>query len=259
MLLTSFFVPSLPRHHHFVNPVRSKRIMGQYWRILNLDKRVAIKTYKLGEYLLTHETNKLFYLFAVPPLTQEQDSSGVSPFGRWAGDQIICIGDYARDYPDSIKDHRGRVRRDGRGAPQSTDGAADAFPVGAWVLRNLTKRVYVLAARLKTPWDREQGLPDDEVDLGSSDAGAFLGNVILSRVCWSSDPSCSLHEEDSKRIYRGVWAGDRFDIVTLAALDSLPDAELWEDISEEIREEVGLLWKHDRGVNPFEPAEDAQH
>ncbi|KII95836.1 hypothetical protein PLICRDRAFT_34794 [Plicaturopsis crispa FD-325 SS-3] len=246
---------------------------------------------KLGENLPRGDKT-LMWLIAVPvPAQEDTDDSPPAeygepaerPPGRWAGDQIICVGDGGHDWPESIQDHPdvrwlaenvdpdpdpqayydpntvdnlyklayedyGGQRRPSECGPKRSK----VFPPGPWVLRNLTKRVYVRAACLKSQRDE---LPDDEVDLEHSHASTFLGEVVLSRVCWSSDYSCSMNRAIGDRIARGVWAGDRFDIVNMTSLDALPDVEQWKDISDEVREEIRSMWVIERGQDPFQPAE----
>ncbi|KII95831.1 hypothetical protein PLICRDRAFT_231146 [Plicaturopsis crispa FD-325 SS-3] len=255
--------------------------MGQDWLLLDLDKRTRKNIGKLGEYIIGKSADRLIWFFAVPllplePLPADNDFEESEP-GCWAGDQIVCIGDYARDYPESIMDHQDVKWLEKYGAVSdsfetlyqvaeyayeeqssirgSTRKTRNAFPAAAWVLRNLTKRVYVRVAAFKSEQDRaDDGLPEDEVQLEFSDAGAHIGDVILSRICWSSDPSCSMDKRDSERLTRGVWAGDRLDVVTLAALDSEP----WKDITEEVREDLISLWDHEYRVNPFQLAAEKE-
>ena len=45
-------------------------------------------------------------------------------------------------------------------------------------------------------------------------------------------------------IHRGVWAGDRFDIVTLEEVKSDSGDEVkWEDVSDEVVEEMDAIWE----------------
>ncbi|KII95832.1 hypothetical protein PLICRDRAFT_231141 [Plicaturopsis crispa FD-325 SS-3] len=240
--------------------------MGQYWRILNLDKRAGISIGKLGENLVGGN-RWLVWMFAIPQEPAEE-------IGHWAGDHTICTGDYSCDYPQSLKDHpevkllagdpdaqnlyhlassyAQLPRRNNKYKPACS---SSAFPTGAWILRNLTKRVYVRVACFKSRPDRRLGLPEDEVDLARSPACVFLGDLILSRISWSSDNFCNMQ---SDRLGRGVWAGDRLDIVLIASLDALTDKEEWKDISDEARQEIRSLWITEDKPDPFPPAaEDA--
>jgi len=108
------------------------------------------------------------------------------------------------------------------------------------ILRNISKRQYVRRAELvemrKTcPKDWEF----DDVD---------LGHVLISRICWSSDPSTTLSYKGP--IHRGVWAGDRFDITSAAALEEKDEngqPVLWTDVSEEVLAELRCIWSSEYG------------
>jgi len=74
--------------------------MGQYFLIVNLDKREYLHPHKLGSGLKFYEilsTNIPKVLAAL--LCQSSDSSDISYgdfdfIGRWARDRIVIIGDY---------------------------------------------------------------------------------------------------------------------------------------------------------------------
>lgn len=80
--------------------------MGQYWKTVNLDKREFICPHKLGGGLkLWEQVNNppgtpvaLFILTAAMP--EPRGGGDLKPhpaIGRWAGDRIVTIGDYAED------------------------------------------------------------------------------------------------------------------------------------------------------------------
>ena len=46
--------------------------------------------------------------------------------------------------------------------------------------------------------------------------GLDFGEVVLARICWSSDPDTGL--KGDWQIHRGAWAENRFDIVTTKKL-----------------------------------------
>ena len=97
-----------------------------------------------------------------------------------------------------------------------------------WVLMNHTKKEYVAsmaASRI---------LPSME----ATDARS-LGQLLISRICWSS---CGWSPDPLGSPYRGVWAGDRFVIVTVDAFEAIPSAKGWTDVSVEAAEWLrGLL------------------
>jgi hypothetical protein len=108
------------------------------------------------------------------------------------------------------------------------------------ILRNISKRQYVRRAALlemrKTcPKDWEF----DRVD---------LGHVVVSRFCWSSDPSISMSNHGG--IDRGVWAGDRFDITSASALEDRDERGQqiqWVDVTEEALAEMRCMWASEFG------------
>jgi hypothetical protein len=91
------------------------------------------------------------------------------------------------------------------------------------ILRNLTKKQYVRANSTSTA----------------------LGTVLLARICWSSDPSCSM-AYDGHELTRGVWAGDRFDITTLDQLEE-GTTGVWTDVSKEVDDEMEGIWESEFG------------
>ncbi|KAJ6488944.1 hypothetical protein C8R45DRAFT_249483 [Mycena sanguinolenta] len=95
------------------------------------------------------------------------------------------------------------------------------------ILRNLSRHQYVRESTLSR-WQ------------GRSKKDGF-GEIVLSRICWSSDPFASMTYKGD--IHRGVWAGDRFDIVPSEWLEGLDnDGGLWTDVSEEVLAEISLIW-----------------
>jgi hypothetical protein len=94
---------------------------------------------------------------------------------------------------------------------------------GGWVLMNLSKQQYVKSTVASSI------LPS----MKATDAGCF-GQLILSRICWSTDDSCSMYYEGP--LHRGPWAGDRFRIVTLDVFERRTSGEEWKDVSTEAAE-----------------------
>lgn len=86
--------------------------MGQYWKPVNIDKREFIHPHQLGdglklrEFLGSDTTTALGVLVTAMP---ERRGGGDLPnhdgtvVGRWAGDRIAIVGDYAEpgDLPNS--------------------------------------------------------------------------------------------------------------------------------------------------------------
>lgn len=78
--------------------------MGQYYKIVNLDKREYLHPHKLSSGLKLMELANSFPATVLPVLLAEGsgrgggdfgDESGTSVAGRWAGDRVVVIGDYA--------------------------------------------------------------------------------------------------------------------------------------------------------------------
>ena len=74
----------------------------------------------------------------------------------------------------------------------------------SWILRNLTTQEYVRSEAIAIKLEYIHG-PNIDV-LG-------FGEVVWSRVCWSTETDCSMDYADN--LHRGLWAGHRFDITTL--------------------------------------------
>lgn len=80
--------------------------MGQYWIPVNLDKQEFIAPHKLGSGLKLWEMlaadgvgRALVVLLAAMPTPRGGGdfAEGYDAVGRWAGDRIAIIGDYAED------------------------------------------------------------------------------------------------------------------------------------------------------------------
>ncbi|OAQ70894.1 F-box domain-containing protein [Pochonia chlamydosporia 170] len=109
----------------------------------------------------------------------------------------------------------------------------------SWILRNLTTREFVRAEAIALKPEFIHG-PDIDV-LG-------FGEVLLSRICWSSDDSCSMM--DTTNICRGVWAGHCFDITTLAShQEKTANGEEWTDASEEVAQEMAKIYESNCGTD----------
>jgi len=90
-----------------------------------------------------------------------------------------------------------------------------------WVLMNLSKKEYVKSKTASSI------LPK----MKATDARCF-GQFVLSRVCWSSEDT-SIIDSSQGPLNRGVWAGDRFKIVTAAVFETRTSSE-WKDVSVEV-------------------------
>jgi hypothetical protein len=106
-----------------------------------------------------------------------------------------------------------------------------------WVLRNLTTQEFVKSTAVAVA---------PHLHKGHKIFGLGFGEVLVARICWSSDPSCAMPYEGD--IHRGVWAGHCFDIVSLATLKAEDPELTWRDVSEEVMQEVGAIWESEFGV-----------
>jgi hypothetical protein len=110
------------------------------------------------------------------------------------------------------------------------------------ILRNLSKRQYVRRGALKrmtcpAHWEW------DKID---------LGHVVLSRISWSSDSSVAMSYKGD--IHRGVWAGDRFGITSMDALDEKDEngqSVEWTDVTDEVLKEMYEIWLSEYGAGTF--------
>ncbi|KAL2182996.1 hypothetical protein L209DRAFT_758376 [Thermothelomyces heterothallicus CBS 203.75] len=105
-----------------------------------------------------------------------------------------------------------------------------------WILRNLTTKEFVRSEAI--------ALKPEFIHGPSIDVLGF-GEVVMSRICWSTSSYVSM--DDTSNISRGVWAGHCFDITTLARhLDETRGAE-WKDVSEEVASEIAGIWEAEYG------------
>lgn len=107
-----------------------------------------------------------------------------------------------------------------------------------WILRNLTTKEFVRSEAIALKPRYIHG-PDIQV-LG-------FGEVVLSRICWSTSSSTGLHH--TANISRGVWAGHRFDITTLARHEDDTKGVGWTDVSDEVAREIANIWECEYGAD----------
>jgi hypothetical protein len=193
----------------------------------------------------------------------------------WAGDRILCIGDYLKnkDIPEKIltPEEMNEFTDDGQntfynypfytvsgvefsmGRLWSKCGVEtrllkDAYPRSSFavlshlcsldytppplmhptVLRNLSRRQYVRESAL---FELQAKYAETEI---LQEVG--FGEIVITRICLSSDPSVSISYDGP--IHRGVWAGDRFDIVASSEWHD----PTWTDASDEVLEELEKIW-----------------
>ncbi|TWU73583.1 hypothetical protein ED733_004788 [Metarhizium rileyi] len=95
-----------------------------------------------------------------------------------------------------------------------------------WILRNLTTKEFVRSEAVAL---KPQYIHGPNIDV------LGFGDVLLHRILWSR-PSGS-----SPDMYRGVWAGHRFDIVALAQHEDCTNKREWRDASHEIAQEIATI------------------
>ncbi|KAJ7037707.1 hypothetical protein C8F04DRAFT_1180181 [Mycena alexandri] len=114
-------------------------------------------------------------------------------------------------------------------------------PSSIGILRNHSRRQYVRQSALRDLQDVYAG---SQVRM----AHANLGELIMIRICFSSNPSVSTRWSD---LHRGVWAGNRFDIIDERS-EWFPD-ETWKDVTEEVLNEFEDIWCTHHGHDPEGP------
>ncbi|KAJ7841760.1 hypothetical protein B0H13DRAFT_2286862 [Mycena leptocephala] len=248
--------------------------MGQYWMIVNFDKRQTYGSWgKLGEWFFDGKSPSYLETSLCQPKLPDRDVL-ISPFkpgevctyahgdypalyfpktaphsmtcqalweiGRkhmyrhvaalaancsWAGDRIMCIGDYLdnKDIPETLFTPAEREEFGPRLALRIS------FP-DRQTDRRLS-RATDPAQYFALQYVRESAV----ARIGCQVSGVGFGEVILSRICLSSDPSTNMASEG---LSQGVWAGDRFDFVATEWLQELGDDAHWIDVSEEVVEEM---------------------
>ncbi|KAJ7618625.1 hypothetical protein FB45DRAFT_1007378 [Roridomyces roridus] len=188
----------------------------------------------------------------------------------WAGDRIVCIGDFLSDV-DEVPDHvfTQQDREDFRDheengyplvkAPGDRGQTAQLHLVRKFywrdimahkgltllqnpldrrthygTLRNLSQRQFVRGAAL-VEWKEET----EEIIEAAGAVG--FDEILLSRICYSPVDNTALLY---KGVHQGVWAGDRFDLVECEWLESLQEEdEAWTDVSGECLGEVAAIWR----------------
>ena len=229
---------------------------------MNLDKRQTPSQGhwgKLGECLFDGSPDTLIPLlkraFDVAPHATNSDSA-LPLETSWAGDRIICLGDYHEDLPAGMLSTSEQEELDQADEGeemklyefasehyQNVNGTSafnrPQLSGGQWILRNLSKYEYVREEAIKVAGGK--GMSDNR---SSKEVG--LGQVVLSRICWSTDDSCAMSYYDED-IHRGVWAGDRFDITTIDQIGVKDGEKQWTDVSDEVAKEMTEIWVGEYG------------
>ena len=99
-----------------------------------------------------------------------------------------------------------------------------------WILRNLTTKQFVRSEAIALK---------PECIHGPSISVLGFGEVVMSRICWSTSSFTSM--SGTANISRGVWAGHRLDITTLARHRDETNEVGWSDVSDEVARDCGYL------------------
>ncbi|KAF7321227.1 hypothetical protein HMN09_00211700 [Mycena chlorophos] len=168
------------------------------------------------------------------PFRQVRSDPGAPGMSRWreeGADEYTHVAWAVRDLLPALVD----LHRDFFDENQVRENPA------AFVLRNLTKRVYVrgtAVAELRAKYTGTS-VPMERLT---------LGEVVLPRICLSSFGGMSLAYGDTELdLHRGEWAGDRFDVVWVE--DGLEwidvaeeDGKVWKDVGAEVLDLVEKIW-----------------
>ena len=230
---------------------------------------------------LTHDTLMLIGWKHIRSLILEDSAP-------WAGGRIICVGEYTETLPDgflsdeeaeelrrlndsrpskyridrinlstNFRDHFDNLRHDVHMPyerlwglsweernifSQIIKGTRYEWEDG-WVLMNLSTMEYVTskaASRILC-------------SMNPTDGGCF-GQLILSRICWSSDYSTSMRFD--RPLHQGVWAGDRFWILTTDVFKERTSGEEgWKDVSVEAAKWLRDILRSDGGDSRYSRAD----
>ncbi|CAK5279119.1 unnamed protein product, partial [Mycena citricolor] len=109
------------------------------------------------------------------------------------------------------------------------------------ILRNLTKQQYVRETELfkmkDKYWNPHPGRHNN----------LSLGHIVFGRICWSSNSSVSMGRDDSIELHRGVWAGDRFDIISDSDEEWVKELQQetsrWKDVSRDAVDELERIYR----------------
>ena len=107
--------------------------MGQYFLLLNLDKRQWMSPLgglKFGEFFLDGQTAKAFLSMIMDPETS------------WKGDRVIVVGDYQRDLPPSLANIWETTLKDIPRAQDSDseEGTRPLYDLGENVFEEVSRR-----------------------------------------------------------------------------------------------------------------------
>ncbi|TBU45172.1 hypothetical protein BD309DRAFT_989711 [Dichomitus squalens] len=127
------------------------------------------------------------------------------------------------------------------------DSYRPIYPGGPNILCNLSKSEFV----------REDTL----VELIRGWHRVTLAHALLSRICWSTEPSISMVCKAKYRdiLVQGPWAGDRFRIVSA---DSMPAPKVgteWKDVTKDVNRLLRHLWRHEMNDDAVHSEDDEEN
>ncbi|KAI0098950.1 hypothetical protein F4776DRAFT_676583 [Hypoxylon sp. NC0597] len=100
-----------------------------------------------------------------------------------------------------------------------------------WILRNLTTKEFVRSESIAL---------NPEFIHGPRISVRGFGEVVMSRIFWTTSPTVKVGEAEN--IFRGVWAGHRFDITTASRHEEQTKRETWSDVGVEVAKEIESIW-----------------
>lgn len=219
------------------------RVMGQYWVITCPGRREAFQSGKLGEWITSKYYAQLVALLSKPSPDDAKSS--------WAGERIICVGDYLTNEDLTAWDDKGYVSSLFDIEPALKEQSLFRVAYGSYSIPNVGS---------KLSYDEVSQTIDTEGKskchiLHNLDTGEYvredilrhgitLAHIVLRRICCSSDPSTST--EFRGGLVNGVWAGHRFEIVgsdSFSGTDGHDVSEAaWNDVVEVWQAEYGDDW-----------------
>ncbi|KAJ7092940.1 hypothetical protein B0H15DRAFT_833021 [Mycena belliarum] len=218
----------------------------------------------------------------------EKEMQELATLLSWAGDRLICVGDYLEDgdmppglltadeeaeFLDPLTDafwhrddevavastkvpslHRlnaiGRMMWTPHRASRCItlgdfEVAEQLFDQCAWNIQHLTRnkqlRVLRNLSRRQVVFEADLFELRKQPNMGE----CWFTNLVLMKICWSSDYTANIRGQEYLKIHRGDWAGDRFDIVTepdFIRECAGPGEEEWTNVGNELLKEAEELW-----------------
>ncbi|KAI1262881.1 hypothetical protein F5Y18DRAFT_429752 [Xylariaceae sp. FL1019] len=152
---------------------------------------------------------------------------------QFEGDQAIRKDDLLQDCRDLYREDPAFAHIEPLLSRKLDEHHSAFFPGDQpWLLRNLTTKQIVRAAP-STDYSRTAYGPL---------SAKWFGLVLFFRTRWFSSPS-----EFLRSFGRGVWAGHRFEITTVARHETKTRGAEWNDVTDEVYQEVAAIMKRECG------------